>query len=272
MIHRVARPWIWVCAAFAGSPVISLAQAVGDAASAPASSVRHTSSLAWYYSRGDYRELTPTRVRYLPFSHEVAINNWRFKTTVPWLEVDGPGNILVNLGSVGQPAYVRDSAAVSGRGDVLVSATYELPMWSQGAPFVDVGVEVKVPTAETSKGLGTGKVDVGAQLDLYQMLGQTTTFVTLSYRYRRSSPYFEQLHNSWALSLGGSRAIHDTLQAGLIYDYRQAVSEFTEATHELLPYVSWSPDARWSLMVYFSRGFSHDSPDRAIGTQLSLRW
>src|SRR5690554_3415781 len=248
MTWWVERRLILAWAAFAVGPALAVAQPVedgyGDSAgntventvgSAVGSTVRHTSSLAGYYSRGYYRELAPTRVRYVPFSHEVAVNSWRFKATVPWLEVDGPGNIVVNLGNVGQPAYARESTAVSGRGDVLVSATYELPMWSEAAPFIDLGVEVKVPTAETSKGLGTGKMDAAAQLDVYQMLGQITAFATLSYRYRRSSPYFEQLHNSWALSLGGSRALNETVQTGLIYDYRQAVSEFTEATHELLP-------------------------------------
>lgn len=247
-------------------------QTPGSSDATDALTRRHTSSLGWYYSRGFYRDLSPTRVRYLPFSHETAVNSWRFKTTLAWLEVDGPGNVLVNLGNVGQSNDWSEPGPVNGAGDVLVSATYELPLWSQNAPFVDIGVEVKLPVADPKKGLGTGKTDVGLQVDLYQMLGQATAFVTLGYRYRRSSPYFEQLHNSWAASLGVSRALSDVMQAGVIYDYRQRVSEFTEATHELLPYIAWSPDPRWSVMLYVSRGFSDDSPDRVIGSQLSLRW
>src|SRR5690554_4891287 len=125
-------------------------EAVSAAQSSAASgrAVRHTSSLAYYYSHGDYRDLTPTRVRYVPFSHEVAVDSWRLKATIPWLEVAGPGNVLVNLGNVGQQAAALHPAPVSGRGDVLVSATYELPMWPGAAPFIDFGVELKLPTAE----------------------------------------------------------------------------------------------------------------------------
>lgn len=284
MLYGSGRQWLAGVTVLIGLTGHVCAQATGsqsgaegpqsDANSVSSSGrdVRHTSSIAWYQSRGYYREPTATRVRYLPFSHEVVRDGWRFKATLPWLEVEGPGNILINLGNVGGMDYSDGVTAVSGAGDVLLSATYELPMWSETAPFIDIGVEIKLPTADERKGLGTGKMDVGVQVDLYQMLGSATTFVTLGYRYRQPSPYFGQLLDSWALSLGVSHPLGETLQAGVIADYRQQVTRFTDHTRELLPYISWSLDPRWSLMLYYSRGFSEDGPDHAFGTQLSLRW
>lgn len=232
---------------------------------------RHSSAMALYYSKGGYGESSDTRIRYLPLSHEIARGSWRVKATVPSVEIRGPANVLINVGSVGGRG--GEMAAAKGLGDVLLNLTYELPSWAQNQPFIDVSVEIKLPTADESKGLGTGKMDAAVQVDLYQMLGQTSTlFGSLGYRYRQHSPFFDQLENSYSASLGISRQWGESLQFGAIYDYRQAVSAFTKDTHELLPYFSWTPMPAWSLMFYTIKGFTEESADRAAGMQLSYRW
>jgi hypothetical protein len=58
----------------------------------------------------------------------------------------------------------------------------------------------------------------------------------------------------------------------MIYSYGAPASDFSSEIHELLPYVSWELSDRWSLMAYGVWGFTVDSPDFALGTQLTLRW
>jgi len=190
---------------------------------------------------------------------------------VPAVEIRGPANVLINVGSVGGDG--GEMASASGLGDVILNLTYELPAWAENRPFVDVSVELKLPTADENKGLGTGKMDAAVQIDLYQMLGPSATlFGSVGYRYRRHSPFFDQLENSLSASVGLSRQWQTSWQFGVIYDYRQAVSAFTSDMHELLPYVSWTPVPAWSLMFYTIKGFTDESADRAAGMQLSYRW
>jgi len=236
-------------------------------------SASHTTAIGLFYSRGGYGESRDTRIRYLPLSHEVARGSWRVKATVPVLEVSGPANVLVNVGSLGGFSGSRTSqVSAGGVGDVSVSLTYEVPAWSANAPYIDVSVELKAPTADPEQGLGTGRMDAGMQVDLYQLAGPLTVFASAGYRYRRQSPFYPGLENSVFASLGASANWGDALQYGLIYDYRQAASDFTGETHELLPYLSWTMSPAWSAMLYTVTGFTEDSADFAAGLQLSRRW
>lgn len=231
------------------------------------SPVNHSSALGLYVSKGFYGQDSATRVRYVPYTHEVSFSTWRLRGTLPVLEIDGPGNVLIDVGNVGG----RSSATVSerGMGDISFSATYELPVIAEGLPFFDVTVDVKLPLADENKGLGTGRPDAGLQLDAYFALGAVNMFGSLGYRYRHRSPVYEQLKNSFNVSLGASRPMSDDVQIGLIYDYREAASAFSGDTHELIPYISWAASPAWSFMVYLVAGSTVDSADTAIGLQLT---
>jgi hypothetical protein len=230
----------------------------------------HNSSAGIYYSRGLYGEDQPTRIRYAPFSHEISTGPWRAKVTLPRVEISGPGNVLVNVGNVGR---VGDQlVSESGIGDVLLSLKYELPATSYQQPFFDIGMEIKLPTADEDKGLGTGKIDSSLQLDIYQLVGSVTFFGSLAWKYRQSAELFQQLRNSWLLSAGVSIPLSDRTQIGFFYDYQQAVSDLSGPTREWVPYVNWALGDRWSLMLYGVKGYTDDSADRAAGVQLGLRW
>ncbi len=242
-----------------------------------ASPARHNLSVGGYYSSGDYGESQETTIRYLPVSYDYTVSNWNLKIAVPYLEVSGAGNVLVNVGGIGGgdlsglEASV-DSSTSSGRGDTVVSATYQFPSFAQGLPFIDFGLEVKIPTADEKKALGTGKADYGLQLDLYQLLGNSTLFATAGYKFRGKSTLFNEMSDSAYVSFGFSRPFSQNWSYGLIYDYREAASETSKETHELLPYLSWLPAPGWSLMSYAVKGFTRDSADYALGMQLGYRW
>lgn len=232
--------------------------------------VRHSSALAFFFSKGFYGQDLPTYVRYLPYTHEVAIPGWRFKSSLPVLEISGPGNVLIDIGSVGRQS--SGLVAERGVGDLVLSATHELPVLASNLPFFDVTLDLKLPTADERRGLGTGRPDVGVQLDAYQNLAGFTLFAAAGYRYRHRSPVFEGLNDSVNLSLGVSGAIRERWQGGLIYDFRQAASSFSGDTHEILPYLSWTPSDDWGFMLYLIEGFTEDSADTAAGVQITRRW
>lgn len=234
-------------------------------------------SFGAYYSKGDYGQTLDTSIYYIPFSYKRSFDNWSFQASVPYLEIAGAGNVLVNVGGVGREELeVLDNPAASsnnrGVGDTVLSATYQMPAFSNTAPFFDLGFEVKIPTANEDKGLGTGAYDYGLQLDAYQQLGQTTLFATLGYKIRGKSDLFSSMTDSGFVSLGFSRPLSERLSAGVIYDFREAASNNSSETHEVLPYVSWAIANEWTLMSYVVKGFTQDSADFAVGVQLNYRW
>ncbi|MDO9478372.1 MAG: hypothetical protein Q7L07_16805, partial [Pseudohongiella sp.] len=144
--------------------------------------ITQSSTIGMYYSRGLYGQDAATRVRYLPYTHELSFSGWRLKGSIPVLEIDGPGNVLIDVGNVGG----RSAATVSERGvgDATISATYEWPALSAGLPFFDVTVDLKLPLADVRMGLGTGRHDLGIHVDAYYVLGQFNVFASVGYRYR----------------------------------------------------------------------------------------
>jgi len=234
-------------------------------------------SFGAYYSKGDYGQTLDTSIYYFPLSYERSFGNWSVQASVPYLEISGAGNVLVNVGGIGREELeVLDNPVVSGSnrgvGDTVLSATYQLPAISGLTPFFDLGFEVKLPTANEDKALGTGAYDYGVQLDAYQQVGQTTLFATLGYKMRGRSDLFSSMTDSGFVSLGFARPLSERLSAGLIYDFREAASQTSAETHELLPYVSWAIANEWTLMSYVVKGFTEDSADIAVGVQLNYRW
>ncbi len=229
-----------------------------------------------YYATGDYGQDVDTSIYYFPLSYERQLGNWNLQLSTAHLEISGAGNVLVNVGGVGRNEFdsLDEIASTSqkGIGDTVLSATYQLPSFSARSPFFDLGFEVKVPTADEHKGLGTGAYDFGVQLDAYQQLGQSTLFATLGYKMRGESDLFEQMRDSAFLSLGVSRPWSARLSYGVIYDFREAASAQSGETHELLPFVSYALANEWTLMTYVVKGFTRDSADIAVGTQLNYRF
>lgn len=268
---------------FLKTPVLAsaLVGAAAEAQEAPVTSPRHNLSAGAYYSDGDYDQPVDTSIYYFPIAYDFTISNWNLQVSVPHIRISGLGNVLVNVGGIGRndlegfaPATpdALEPSTYSGIGDTVLTATYQMPLFSENFPFIDVGVEVKLPTADEKKGLGTGETDYGVQLDLYQLAGNVTLFGTVGYKFRGRSALFSEMTDSAFVSLGFVAPITEALSYGLIYDFREAASENSKETHEILPFVSWIPAPHWTVMSYIAKGFTRDSADIAVGTQLSYRW
>jgi hypothetical protein len=255
--------------------LLALQSSASEAQDAPAA--RNSLGFGAHYSTGDYGLDDNTSILFFPVSYERSLGNWNLQLTAGHLQISGYGNVLVNVGGVGRNEFVDlDENLVKsssrGMGDTIVSATYQWPgVWQSGV-FLDIGIELKLPTAAESKGHGTGEMDYGGQVDVYKQLGSITVFSTLGYRFRGQSTLFDEMSDSAFVSLGFSRPVNERWSYGLIYDFREAASATSGETHELLPYVSWVPTPSWSLMFYTAKGFTVDSPDIAIGLQLGRRW
>jgi len=261
-------------------PLVLLAVLDGQAGASEAQAdpaTRNSLGLGAYYSAGDYGLDDDTSIHFFPVSYERSVGNWNLQLATGHLQVTGYGNVLVNVGGVGRNEFVDlddnlEKSTSRGVGDTVLSATYQWPGVGQSGVFLDIGVEVKLPTADESQGHGTGELDYSGQVDVYKLLGGTTIFSTLGYRIRGQSTLFDEMTDSAFVSLGFSQPVNERWSYGLIYDFRDAASASSGETHELLPYVSWAPTPSWSLMFYTAKGFTVDSPDIAFGLQLGRRW
>lgn len=241
-----------------------------------------TLSFGGYYADGKYGQLIDTEIRYMPLTYGIDYGNWGFQVLTSHLQIDGSGGVLVNLGGVSRPnrgpmpgpSPISDTESVSssGLGDTLVSAIYRFDPVSELALFVDLRVDVKLPTADDTKMLGTGKVDYTVQLDLSKSIVSSTLFASLGYTMRGDSEVFADLEDSAFAQLGFSYPINGRVSTGIFYDYREKASSSALEIHEISPYLSFSLTDRWSLTGLLTWGLTDASADQAVLGQLSYRW
>lgn len=232
------------------------------------------------YSSGDYGSETTTKILSVPLSARYVAGGWTFKASLPWMRVDGDANVVPGLGSVvntnpngrgrgggplpdpGDPVAAPTTGTTSGIGDLRLSATYALPL--QGAWGVDLTGNVKVATADEDKGLGTGANDYGAAVDVYRSVGAATTlFAGVGYTVLGDSDYIE-VDSVMNGNLGFSHKTGEN-SAGLMYDYREAVSAASDARSEVTGFYIIPTSESGKLQLYASKGLSDGSPDWGAG-------
>ncbi len=232
----------------------------------------HALSFAAYHGKGDFGFDFDTQISYLPIRYEFNSGNWGFQLLAPMLEVDGPGSVLVNLGGVNRVFAGMEPRKESGLGDVVGSIVYRTNQATPNSPFVDFRVDIKFPTADDAKGLGSGEADLNIQVDLSQYLGQWLLFGSAGYSFRGDSALFPDLTDGAYAQLGAAFPVNESISAGFIYDYREAVASFTGDIHEVGPYVNWRIDSHWTLTGMTMRGLTGSSVDYSVLGQLRYSW
>lgn len=255
-----------------------------SAAAQNAPELTQSLSLGGYYADGKYGQSVDTEVRYVPLTYRVDYGNWGFQVLTSHLQIDGSGEVLVNLGGISRPNSApgpnpdlrpidgADSVSSSGLGDTLVSAIYRFDPVGKSALFVDLRVDVKLPTADEAKTLGTGEVDYTVQLDLSQSIVNSTLFASIGFTVRGDSEVFTDLENSAFAQFGFAFPINSRVSTGVFYDYREKAALSALEIHEVSPYLSFNFSDRWSLTGLLTWGLTDASADQAVLGQLSYRW
>ena len=93
--------------------------------------IKQTVSLASYFSSGDYGEDANTNILYFPVSYSVNKGKWLAQLSVPHLQVDGVGNVLVNIGGVSRAVAGSEQQSNGGFGDSSLNALFNFrsPAW-----------------------------------------------------------------------------------------------------------------------------------------------
>ena len=229
-----------------------------------------TLSTGYDYSTGKYGDTVATTINYVPTSAKYDAGPWTVKLTVPYLQMTGPANVIGggdNTVVTSTGSTQRRSAA--GLGDVLAAVGYEVVNDGAAGVLVDVIAKVKLPTANASEGLGTGKTDYALQVDTVKAVDMLSLFGTVGYSVLGSSPTVP-LNNVWFASAGGGYRFSKATTAGLLYSYRQASSQSGLIQSEVTPYLSHKLGDQWRVQLYGVVGLAKGSPDWGAGTSISV--
>jgi hypothetical protein len=215
------------------------------------------------HSTGDYGQASDTTITSIPFTLKLGSRPWQFALTVPYLEVDGPGNVTRDLGrfrGAGTPRHT------SGLGDIVGAATRTFG-FAEGTSL-DLTARVKLGTADESDGLGTGENDLHLQADITRSMGSLTPFATLGYKILGDPPGID-LNNVFYLALGASRKLDDQRSVALTWYGQQKAVAGGSAQSELSGSYTVRFGGQWRAQFYGMLGLAAGSPDFGAGAFLT---
>lgn len=220
----------------------------------------------FHYSTGDYGSSIDTRISTLEFTARYETDRMIYRASVPWLTVKGDTGVIPGIGEV-SGAPVRSGSA-SGLGDIVLSAAYSAYYDPQTTLGLDLTGKVKLPTADESKGLGTGEPDFAFLVDLYRTFDRVTGFGGVGYHVMGDSPALP-LENAWSANVGATYRLDTRDTVGAVLEGRQRVVAGGSPTRELTGFWMRRLEGQWRSQVYGLVGLADGSPDWGFGLSLA---
>jgi hypothetical protein len=216
-----------------------------------------------FYSTGKYGGTQSTDILYVPVTGKYQSNGWTLKLTVPYLRITGPGNVLNGVGLTGNPNAPARSTQ-SGLGDVIAAVSRKVYDGGASGFMVNLTGKIKLGTADSTKGLGTGQNDYALQTDLSQSTGNLTTFGSIGYKVY-GSPAAYTLNNVFYGSLGVDYKFNHETNGGALLTMRQKALATGFAHREALLFLNHKFDKSWKAQGYILKGFTNGSPSLGAG-------
>ncbi len=238
-----------------------------NAAASAVAEDKLTLSTGFDYSSGKYGTATSTDILYIPFTAKYKVSeNLTAKLTASYIEMTSNGNFIPGVGVVAGTSNVRTTQ--SGIGDTIAAADYTL--YAVNKLMIDAVGKIKFGTADANKGLGTGKNDYSAQIDVYRLAARNTTlFGTVGYKVVGTpdasiTPY----GNEYFGTLGVNQRLDSENSAGVMLDYSQSPVASSEPMRDLTVYATHRLNTWLKLQADLRKGLSNGSADYGGGMAL----
>lgn len=229
------------------------------------------------YTSGKYGAATSTNVWFFPATASYQLDNASVSLTVPYVLITGSSTSISTIGNQIQMGGGMNSGTnasrrvTAGLGDVVLSATQNLYANTEHDWALDVAGNIKFGTADSTKGLGTGKNDYSVQADFSQYFDETDIFGTVGWR-KMGNPTGIMFNNPWFTSVGAGYAVTQSTRIGLAYDFRQTLIDGTANFSELLAFVNYNVSEQSRVQMYVLKGFTDNSPDFGMGATLNISY
>ncbi|HWP35215.1 MAG TPA: transporter, partial [Thermodesulfobacteriota bacterium] len=265
--------------------LLGLLVAVGLPAAGRAAEPRFQFRASAIFETGRFGTRTTTNTLFVPFTLRYLGRTFDLGVTVPVLRQEsGPGVIAVE----GVPTVVREEEeeedaalpgappraarrTASGLGDVVLRGRYYLTDERGPLPALTPFARVKFPTADETRGLGTGELDYGFGVELDKRLGRAGLFADFGYTVRGDPPGLE-LRNQFAYGAGLAVDLTSTLRPSLSVEGRTAAVRGRADPLDLFLDLAYRLSPTSTLTAGVSVGLSNGSPDLGVSLGHSVRF
>jgi hypothetical protein len=269
------------------------------ATAAPARADDWSFSTGADYTSGEYGEDQDTTILIVPFTAAYGSDRWRASVTVPYVSLEGSGNIIPGtgagagsggggatgggpLGSGGgllglfpgadpaspppPPPPTPVTIEEQGLGDTTVSLSVT-PFISDGGARFTLGADARLPTGDEERSLGAGET-VGSVAAAYsQPLGERAAIYG-AVGYQRA---FESEADSFLANIGAESFVSEHVLLGASVDWAEASVDGRPNASQASLYTGIRANDHVRFVAYASAGLSDTSPDTGAGVRLVFR-
>jgi hypothetical protein len=217
------------------------------------------------YDQGDFGSTETSHATYLPFSIRYTATQFDVSVSSAWAHLDAPDGIILIDGVPTRTQSSGTGGRSSGAGDTFIRTRLHL------RPSVSPYLRLKIPTADETRGLGTGKTDFGFGLDLDKDFGEVFVFGDVAYTFVGKVPRLG-LRNRPSASIGASRQISTAVTLSGVLDWRRAIVAGTEDPAEFVGYLSYKASPAVTFTPNAFVGLTNGSSDFGVGVEMRVKF
>ena len=207
---------------------------------------------------------------YLPLIFILGSTRQELRVTVPYLSVTTSqpvtfvGNEIIPRGSGGRTNE-------SGLGDIVAREEYFFLEGGRRRPWISGLIRIKAPTADDTRGLGTGEWDYGPGGAVIQPLGARWNLLGDAQYVVRGDPRGTDFRNTWWLSGGLQKKLSGSTAASLYYERTQSVVPGRRDLVDLILGYDHGFARRLTLRTSVFVGLSDTAEDYGLSAGFSMR-
>ena len=248
------------------------------------------------YMSGNYGTSSTTNITYLPLSIRRLFDNGDLTFTVPYLCITSDGAVTLVSGvpnrvsksgttttaqGGGQgggkgkksPGNVEPTSSTDcGIGDLLFRGRYYLVDEQGLVPTIAVTGRIKIPTADSDRGLGTGRFDETLGVELSKTLVKNWLgFANFGYTFI-GEPEGVDLRNQWYYDFGVGYNVTNNLLVSMYYEEYRALIEGLSNPRDLLFALNYKATSALRFNASILVGLSNGAPDYGLTGGISWRF
>ena len=231
------------------------------------------------YSQGTFGTAHTTRILYAPLVTQwLPTEDLELRLTVPYLWERGHTIFaLIGGGIAGtQRAGIhgtRDRAVtVEGLGDVLLEMQYTILDQTAALPEIAPFAQIKAPTADSSRGLGTGAFDETLGVEITKkIVNDWSASVELGYTFVGSPPR-QRFDDAFGWLVGVRYDVTKVLGVGAFLEGATAVARHEDDPLEARVEVQYKVAKRLTIVGGAIAGFSNASPAFGVTAGVQYRF
>lgn len=216
--------------------------------------------------KGKFGQTQETSASSVTIGGTLVGESFRLGLYLPYVTLEGPG---VLVGGTVTRANSNAVNKTSGVGDALATASVDL-LGSPSKVGASIGstLLLKLPTGDEKKGLGTGKVDYGFQLDLgYRPISSLGFTAVVGRQFYGKSDVVALLDGNYRI-LGVNFAAGQSVVFNINTSERDALTRTSAKRKESSASVVFALSPKMALQLALTQGNSVSSPDSVVSASL----